>query len=106
MQIIKEEEKEEFRPQYEDEFFEPEAPIQLEIQEFTATLSDVRRRLESTETPYKLSIEQLEKVGRRCLSPFDKLTELSKVTDVIKEEIKTFWSGVDVKKDKLTLDGD
>jgi hypothetical protein len=31
---------------------------------------------------------------------------LSKVTDVIKAEIKTFWTGVDVKKDKLTLDGD
>jgi len=28
------------------------------------------------------------------------------MTDVIKAEIKDFWDGVDVKKDKLVLDGD
>lgn len=41
-----------------------------------------------------------------CVTPFEKLQALTKVSEIIKEEIKDFWLGVDVKKDKLTLDGD
>ena len=28
------------------------------------------------------------------------------MTNIIKREIRAFWDGVDVEKDKLTLDGD
>ena len=67
----------------------------------------MKGRLESTQTPYRFSIQQLEKIkSSKCLTPFEKLRVLSQVGDVIKSEIKTFWTGVDVKKDKLTLDGD
>ena len=40
------------------------------------------------------------------MTPFEKLKALACVSDVIKSEIKDFWKGVDVRKDKLVLDGD
>jgi hypothetical protein len=40
------------------------------------------------------------------VTPFEKLKALACVSDVIKSEIKDFWKGVDVRKDKLVLDGD
>ena len=58
--------------------------------------------------PYQRAIKQLEKMDNSslCVTPFEKLQALTKVSEIIKEEIKDFWLGVDVKKDKLTLDGD
>ena len=40
------------------------------------------------------------------LSPISKLRAFSKISDLIKKEIRQFWKGVAVKEDKLTLDGD
>jgi len=36
----------------------------------------------------------------------EKLRAFAKISDIIKKDIRQFWTGVDVKEDKLTLDGD
>lgn len=39
-------------------------------------------------------------------TPIQKLNIVGEVTNIIKKEISNFWQGVDVKPEKLTLDGD
>lgn len=40
------------------------------------------------------------------MTPYEKLTLISEVIGVAKEEIEEFWQGVNVRRGNLTLDGD
>ena len=55
---------------------------------------------------YEELLERLKDIDLNCKTPFEKLTCVQQISEIIKQEIKAFWRGVNVKEDKLTLDGD
>lgn len=71
------------------------------------TLLDVKNRMKS-DSPYDRSIQCLRELNfpEESKTPFQKLCIISQVSSIIKKEIKAFWQGVNIKPDKLALDGD
>ena len=61
------------------------------------TLKDIKHRLQNS-IPYQRAIAHLDSLNsKKYQSPFDKLGVLGDITTIVKQEIKSFWTGVDVK---------
>lgn len=71
---------------------------------------EIRERMygRNNPLPYASCVEQLNKLNDRkeLLTPMDKLKCISKISDLIKKEINSFWQGVKVNESKLRLDGE
>lgn len=66
------------------------------------SIEEILERL--NKKPYRRSIEKLKEL--KCSTPYEKLNILADLTSTMKQEINEFWQGVNIKKDKLVLDGD
>jgi hypothetical protein len=65
-----------------------------------ATLEEVRQRMRgpNRKQPFESCIKQLQQLQNRKinLTPYEKLTAIAEISNLIKKDVQEFWQGVNV----------